>query len=360
MEETKQDKKDGESKEAEQKPKFNLKEFYDKKYKLLLVIPVALLVLAILQISIQVAMTGDFLNRGVSLKGGITVTAITEKDVDISSLEDFLSSNFPANDLHARNLKRSGQGIGVIVEADIDVDDKEKTDSFVNAVKNFIGKADEFSVEGIGSSLGASFFRETFKVIYIAFVFMGMVVFLYFGKTLLFKIVSVTLTMITAFLILGINNTITNIISYIITTILIFIYIIRSIPSISLMLAVFSDIVVTLAVVNLFGMRIGTAGIAAFLMLIGYSVDTNILLSTKVIRRKEGILIERILDAMKTGLTMTITTLTAVTIAMLLTQSEVIRQIMIILLIGLIADIVNTWIQNVAILRIYMERKHEP
>ena len=73
--------------------------------------------------------------------------------------------------------------------------------------------------------------------------------------------------------------------------------------------------------------------------------------------KKEGAVMDRIISSIKTGMTETITAIVAVTVAMLVTQSEVIRQIMIILLIGLIADIFNTWIQNVGLLRIYIERK---
>lgn len=64
---------------------------------------------------------------------------------------------------------------------------------------------------------------------------------------------------------------------------------------------------------------------------------------------------DRIFDSIKTGLTMNVTTLAAVGISLLFTSSEVIAQIMTILLIGLLADIINTWIQNVAILRLYLE-----
>ena len=92
-------------------------------------------------------------------------------------------------------------------------------------------------------------------------------------------------------------------------------------------------------------------------MLIGYSVDTDILLSTRLLKRREGTEMERIYGAMKTGLTMAITTIIAVTIALLISQSEIIRQIMIILLIGLLVDLINTWIQNVGLLRLYLERK---
>ncbi|GAF71428.1 unnamed protein product, partial [marine sediment metagenome] len=117
------------------------------------------------------------------------------------------------------------------------------------------------------------------------------------------------------------------------------------------------DIVVTLAIVNVIGMRISTAGIAAFLMLIGYSVDTDILLSTRVLKRKGGTVLDGILSAMKTGLTMSITTLIAMSVALIFAQSLILKQIMIILLIGLLVDLPNTWIQNAGILRLHLEKK---
>ncbi|PIU72031.1 preprotein translocase subunit SecF, partial [Candidatus Woesearchaeota archaeon CG06_land_8_20_14_3_00_33_13] len=96
---------------------------------------------------------------------------------------------------------------------------------------------------------------------------------------------------------------------------------------------------------------------AAFLMLIGYSVDTNILLSTKVLKRKGGEVIDRIINGMKTGLTMTLTTVTAIVVAYLFSQSAALSQIMLILIIGLLTDVLNTWVQNAGILRLYLERR---
>jgi len=135
------------------------------------------------------------------------------------------------------------------------------------------------------------------------------------------------------------------------------IYFINSIPSLAVILSAFSDIIITLAIVNIVGMKLSTAGIAAFLMLIGYSVDTDILLSTKVLKTREGSILNRIFIAMKTGLTMSVTTMAAITVALIFAQSEVLKQIMTILLIGLLIDLINTWIQNAGILRWYMEKK---
>ena len=179
-------------------------------------------------------------------------------------------------------------------------------------IKSYAGDFDKFSIETMGSALGDAFFKQTLLAILIAFVLMSIVVFLAF-KTF--------------------------------------------IPSFAVILSAVSDITMTIAAINLFGIRIETAGVAALLMLIGYSVDTDILLTTRVLKRDEGTVSDRIMGAMKTGMTMTLTSISAIVVSLIFTQSETLRQIMLILLIGLIFDIPNTWIQNVGILRMYTEKK---
>lgn len=292
-----------------------LVKFYKKEYKMLLIIPFIMLFLAMAQIGFQYATSGDFLNKDISLKGGLTMTVLTDKVVSPGAIESDILSVFPNNQVDARSISNAGEYAGYIITIDIDAEDIEGGKEFIKSVGSALNiKMDDdvYTLESIGSSLGKSFFRETFTAVIIAFILMGLVVFIYF-RTL--------------------------------------------VPSLAVILSAFSDMVVTMAIVNLMGMKIGTAGIAAFLMLIGYSVDSDILLTTKCLRRKGGDHFDRMLDAMGTGMMMTMTTIAAVTVAMIFTQSEVIRQIMIILLIGLGVDIINTWIQNVGILRLYVENK---
>ena len=293
-----------------------MKKIYEGQYKKLLIIPFMLLLIAILLIGLKAAATGDFINRDVSLKGGVTVTIPTEQKIDILQLEDIISKKFPKNDVSTKSLSQFGTQVGVIIDVDIGEEHREEQ---IGILIEEIGKVlnrklttKDYSVEVIGSSLGASFFREVVTALLIAFLLMAIVVFLYF-RTL--------------------------------------------VPSGAVILAALSDILITLSIVNLLDIKLSTAGIAAFLMLIGYSVDTNILLSTRVLKRKEGTDMERIYGALKTGITMSLTTLIAMTAALIFTQSEIIKQIMIILLIGLLVDLINTWIQNVGILRLYLERK---
>jgi len=293
------------------------KNFYDTQYKKLLWIPALMFAVALFLIFLQYAQTGDFLYKDISLKGGLTVTVFLEKDISIDALAQDLQRAYPTAEVSVRSLTSLGNPIGFIVDSDIDGSQEANIEALISTLSSAVATPlteDMYTVEFIGSSLGASFFKETFFALLMAFVFMGIVVFLYFRL---------------------------------------------AIPSMAVILAAFSDIVVTLAIVNLLGIRLSTAGIAAFLMLIGYSVDTDLLLSTKLLKHKEGSLMKRLMEATKTGMTMTATTLVTVTLAMIFSQSEVIRQIMIILFIGLLVDVINTWIQNVGILRIYLERKEK-
>jgi preprotein translocase subunit SecF len=92
-------------------------------------------------------------------------------------------------------------------------------------------------------------------------------------------------------------------------------------------------------------------------MLIGYSVDTNIVLTTKILKSKEGTFYNRYIKAFKTGIMMTATTLLVVISSYIIAESDVIKQIMLIIAIGLFVDIMNTWVQNASILKLYFDKK---
>ncbi|MDP3990066.1 MAG: protein translocase subunit SecF [archaeon] len=288
-----------------------IKKFYEDKYKLLLLLPFIILLAALIQIGLQYSATGDFVNKGISLKGGSTITLPYSGSFNVDNLRNELSSNFQKADITVRTIHSAGEVVAIAI--DTDAEDEQEISSVVKILEKETGLSkNDFSIEIVGSSLGESFFKQTAMALLIAFLLMGLVVFIYF----------------------------------------------RSIaPSMAVILAAFSDIVVTLAVFNLTGERLSTAGIAAFLMLIGYSVDTDILLSTRVLKRTELTVMERVYSAMKTGFTMTGTTLIAVLVALLFVQSDIIKQIVLIIFIGLIVDLIMTWIQNVGILRLYLERK---
>ncbi len=282
---------------------------YDKQHKKLALIPNALLLVAIIILVISYATTGEFVKKGVSLKGGLTLTAAAPDGTNIDIIQAALSKDLPAADVNVRGLTEGTRVTFIVIEAS-DVTEDALVAALAKAGVT-LNKAD-YSIEEMGSSLGQNFFRQMEIAVLLAFISMAAVVFITF-RTIL--------------------------------------------PSCYVILAAVSTIIMTLATVNLLGIRLGTGGVAAFLMLIGYSVDSDILLTTRVLKQKEGTVFSRVLGATSTGLTMTLTSLVAVIVGLLVTQSDVIKQIMLILTIGLAFDIINTWLQNASILRRYAEKK---
>jgi preprotein translocase subunit SecF len=209
----------------------------------------------------------------------------------------------------------------------------------------------------VGPEFGASFFTQTLKAIFMAFLFMSIVIFLYFGESVRDKWIASILTIVAALMMFYANSIILYIVPLLLFIVLVVIYIRDSIPAFGIVLCAFSDIFFSLAIFNLFGYKLSTAGVAAFLMLVGYSIDTDILLSVRVLKRHGGTIFDRTLDALKTGVTMSVCALIAVSVALIFTHSIVIKEIMFILLVGLIGDIIFTWIQNAGILRWHLEKK---
>jgi preprotein translocase subunit SecF len=334
---------------------------YHDHYKSLLFFTFGILLLSLIVIGHTYYKTGDVFYKGVSLSGGITISISTQDlaPVDVGEIEEHLRQQFPENDLQVREISDLGSQQGITIEATTKDNSRESLDALAEAVYAQLDIPDveaRASTEVTGPALGASFFRQTLKAVLIAFVFMGMVVFIYFGETWGQKTITIALSLIEAVLIWYADGWLASILALLTAIALFYMYIRYSIPSTAVILAAFSTICFTIAVVDLMQMRISTAGIAAFLMLIGYSVDTDILLSTRVLKSHAGTVYERIVSTMKTGITMTGTTFTAAMIALIFGQSDVIKEIMTIIAIGIIADIFYTWIQNAGILRIYLEK----
>ncbi|MFH1391491.1 MAG: hypothetical protein ABIH20_04235 [Candidatus Diapherotrites archaeon] len=131
-------------------------------------------------------------------------------------------------------------------------------------------------------------------------------------------------------------------------------------PSAAIVLAVLFDVAGALALMSLFEIPLSLATIPALLMLIGYSVDTDLMLTTRLLKRREGSARERAHESMITGLTMTLTTLAALTSMIVLSyfgQIQVIYEISAVLLFGLFADIISTWLMNAPMLLWYVEKK---
>jgi len=276
---------------------------YKNNYKQLLIIPIALLLLSFIIIGTTYAQTGDFFKKGITLSGGITITII-DSDINPAQVEQSLRSDYSNYEINVRSLRDAGEQVGISIESNL-LPENPESEAFIAEV-SALSPGSDINIETVGATLGAAFFRQTALAVLFAFLFMGIVVYFYF-KTI--------------------------------------------IPSAAVILAAFSNIVMTVAFLNLIDFHIGTAGIAALLMLIGYSVDTDILLTTRLLKEDDGTVFERLIGALKTGLTMSVTTLSAALVTFFVAESQVLSEIIFIVMVGLIFDQINTWIQNAGILR---------
>jgi len=127
------------------------------------------------------------------------------------------------------------------------------------------------------------------------------------------------------------------------------------VPSIAVVVSAFSDIIIPLAAMNLLNIKLSLGTVAALLMLIGYSVDSDILLNNHILRRS-GSFYESTHRAMQTGVTMTVTSLSAMAVMAVVAtifNIELMASIGTVLVIGLAADLMNTYLLNLSLLRWY-------
>jgi len=138
----------------------------------------------------------------------------------------------------------------------------------------------------------------------------------------------------------------------------VFIFFRTFVPSLAVLTGSISDVVIALGAMGIFGIPFTLPSFAALLMLIGFSLDTDILLTMRMLRRK-GDPREKAHWAMKTGLTMSVTAIVAFSalfILALLTHIPTYYEISAVALAGLVGDIFATWGINAVLLLWYVER----
>lgn len=148
--------------------------------------------------------------------------------------------------------------------------------------------------------------------------------------------------------------------SFILMALVIFLSFKSFIPSVAVLQAAFFDVLLAASCMSVFGISFDAASLGALLMIIGYSVDTDILLTVRLTREKIVDVNEGVDKAMKTGLMMTATTVGAMVVTIFITtfviQIPTLNNIAKVLMFGLIADIFTTWWTNAGLLKWYAGR----
>jgi len=266
----------------------------------LIIIPAVMLLAAILMFY-SISTAGLALD--VDLEGGTQIVIDSDRSINEDSLENLLS-DFDANVHMTRGI--TGNSIVIKYKADVN------TTNVLEIMEENGYSFENFSIQTVGPSLGSSFFSQAQMALLFAFLFMALAVFVIFRQFM---------------------------------------------PSFYVVLCAFADLIETVVISQFLGIELSLATFAALLLTLGYSVDTDILLTARVLKTKEGNIEERFKGAFKTGITMTGTTFAALLALYFMTTSVVITQIASILLIALALDVINTWLLNANLLRWYMKKK---
>jgi len=274
--------------------------------KKLMIIPV-LMVLTSISI-IAVNYSAGTIPLTIDFKGGTVITVYdVPEDVDLKTA---LEGRF-GFDVHESTIRDfSGKAIGKNLEIEEFFKGDKQTEVTNYIISQGISK-EKINIRDISPSITGLFIEQSIKAVLFAFLFMAAVVFWRFRT---------------------------------------------AVPSFAVILSAFSDIVTTLAIMIVLQIQLSLGSFVALLLLIGYSVDTDILLTTRILVKRQKEIPERIKDAMKTGLTMAGTTISAMAVLLLVATSPLLKEIAVVLLIGLLVDLINTWIQNVYILWWYLDR----
>ncbi len=272
-----------------------------KDYRISIAIPIILLILSILLISFK------GIPKSIDITGGTEIIIKVNKNIDITPLKNSL------HNIAQVEILKSADGYYIVVRVSEDKVNiaKEKIKEFfhVNSLEKL-----NYSEKTVGAILSSKFFEEGFKAILFAFIFMAIAVYVAFRNLVASGVI---------------------------------------------ILSALSDLIMALGGMSLFNIQLSSATIAALLMVIGYSVDSNILLTTRVLKRLSKEFDEVVKDAMKTGLTMTLTTISAMTVLLIVVKlfipvAEILSNIATVLILALIADIINTWFLNAGILKYYI------
>ncbi len=150
------------------------------------------------------------------------------------------------------------------------------------------------------------------------------------------------------------------IVAFILVAIAVFMIFRTPIPSFAVVFGAANDIIVALGVMGLLGIPLGIASIGGLLMLLGYSIDTDMLSSIRVIKRTDSTPEGRAYSSFKTGATMTITAILSFGVLLVVAYFAYIPtyiEISSVVMAGLLADLVTTWLANMPIILWYKKRK---
>lgn len=271
---------------------------YWDKTNYLLIVPALILIFSLGVIGNQYLQTGQVLDKGLEFSGGTEITL--DSDTSEQTLKDVFETR-------AVRTLHTDQGTRYTIELS---GEHDTTDIKTILQDNNIEYTD-LSVRSFGAAVSQTFLTEAVYAIIAAFLIMSLVVFIAFREW---------------------------------------------VPSVAVILAAATDILFAVAMMITLNIELAFGSLAALLMLIGYSVDTDVMLSTRMLKTRGEDLADQFASAIVTGTTMSLSAATAFTVLYFVSTSPILDQISLVIIWGLLIDILITYCGNAVILKWYIQR----
>jgi len=347
-------------------------ELYSGNYKLYLVVPLILTLLFAFIVGVYPGVT-----QGIDLKGGTQIILRADKPVDSVKLKELLDARFQFTELSINSIS-SPVTNGVTIQfseettlsqskQELDLAksllDSDLSQAEIHAINSINFSSAFFEPSGYADLTGKDLIEKADEIYSKAKDSMNQeiknIISSNFGLNPDFSFSTKEVPPVLGQTFWD-NALFVSILALIGIVLVIFLFYREVIPSVAVIYAGIFDVLTALALMSLTGIALSLNSIPALLLLIGYSVDTDILLTTRLLKRKDKTPRKRVIDSMKTGLTMTFTTLAAVLVMLVLSfiyQIDVMFNIAAVILFGLLGDLIVTWMMNAPILLWYVERK---
>jgi len=141
--------------------------FFDKNHKKLMIIPILLLIFSIAVPLIKYSQTGEFVQRSVELKGGISVT-INKQGLDYNNIETSLKQSFEDISIRKAQSPISDNIDGL--EIQVGSASLEEVSSSLNKlnINNQTLTKDEFTIGDTSSKFGEDFYSNLIRILIIS------------------------------------------------------------------------------------------------------------------------------------------------------------------------------------------------
>jgi len=147
------------------------------------------------------------------------------------------------------------------------------------------------------------------------------------------------------------------IVAFIVIGIITFIIFRRRVVPMAILLVVGLDILCVLGYMSLFRVPLSLTSILVIVMLVGYAIDTNILLAYRVLKRVGGESREQVAASLNTGLMIGVLLVVILLSLNILTSAMQLNVLTAMLIFGIAINILNTWFLGAGILLRHAERQ---